>query len=100
MNREVQRLRDSAQTAQELNGDYGVPLNWEVERVHGGVQSRDSLTAIVAVPLPESSEALRLGSGSRKLRGFCGDWDESGSWQVVGISLEDAISRKAIGSPD
>jgi hypothetical protein len=24
MDREVQRLRDSAQTAQKLNGDYGV----------------------------------------------------------------------------
>jgi len=34
------------------------------------------------------------------VRQFCGHWAESGSWQVAGISLEDAISRKAIGSPD
>src|ERR1700730_2090230 len=39
MNREVQRLRDSGQTAQKLNGDYGVTLNREVERAHGVVQS-------------------------------------------------------------
>jgi hypothetical protein len=38
MNREVQRLRDSAQTAQKLNGDYGVTLNCLAQRTRGGVQ--------------------------------------------------------------
>jgi hypothetical protein len=41
-----------------------------------------------------------LVQSSQKLRGFCGGWAESRSWQAVRISLEDAISRKAVGSPD
>jgi hypothetical protein len=43
MNREVQRLRDSAQTAQKLNGDYAVTLDREVRRARGGVQGPQRL---------------------------------------------------------
>jgi hypothetical protein len=72
MNREVQRLRDSAQTAQKLNGEYGVTLDREVQRAHGDVQGRNSLTAIVARAASESSNVLRFGSefakASRLLR--------------------------------
>src|ERR1700739_1521436 len=38
MNREVLRLRDSAQAAQKLNCDYGVTLNRPAQRARGGVQ--------------------------------------------------------------
>jgi hypothetical protein len=60
----------------------------------------NSLTAIAVLAAPESSGLRGLVWSSQKPHGFCGDWTESGSSQVVGISLEDAISRKAIGSPD
>jgi len=35
------------QTAQELNGDYGVTLNWEVQELTVWFKARNSLTAIV-----------------------------------------------------
>jgi hypothetical protein len=63
-------------------------------------KGRNSLTAIVVLTAPESSKLYGLVWNSRELHGFYGDWTESKSSQVVRISLEDAISRKAIGSPD
>ena len=61
---------------------------------------RNGLTAL-RYGLHRRVRGLRgLVQSSQKLRGSCGSWTESRSWQVVGISLEDAISRKAVGSPD
>jgi hypothetical protein len=60
---------------------------------------RNSLTAIAVWAASQSSALRGLVQNSQKLRGSCGDWTESRSWQVVGIGLEDAISRKAIASP-
>ena len=59
----------------------------------------DSLTAIVILAASQGSALRALVQSSHKLRGSCGDWTESRSWQASGIGSEDSISRKAIGSP-
>jgi hypothetical protein len=41
-----------------------------------------------------------LAWSSQELRGFCESQIETKGSQVVRISSEDAISRKAVGSPD
>jgi hypothetical protein len=62
-------------------------------------KGRNSLTAIAVRDASQSPGLRGLVQSSHKLRGSCGSWTESRSWQVVRIGLEDAISRKAIGLP-
>jgi hypothetical protein len=99
MNREVQGLRDSAHKAQKPHGDY-VLRGIEEFGTQGGVKGRNRLTAVVAWAAPGSSKLFGLVWSSPEPHRFCGRWTGSKSSQVVRISLEDAISRKAIGSPD
>jgi hypothetical protein len=60
---------------------------------------RNSLTAIAVWAASQGSALRGLVQNAQKLRGSCAEWTESRSWQVAGVSLEYAISRKAIASP-
>jgi len=95
----VERLHDSAKNAQELNGDCKVALDTKLREGRCNQKSRLP-QGVMELAALESSEALEFGpefaGASRLLQTV--DWMRSS--QVVRISLEDAIRRKAIGSPD
>ena len=72
----------------------------EVLKIHGVVQRCNRSIAVVALGYIGKSRGERFGLSFAKVHSFRERWAESRASQVVRLSLEDAISRKAVGSPD
>jgi len=91
-NREVCRLSDSAWRLQELNGDCEARLMREAQGCRVRSRGCDSLTAIAALAVSETSEAWRFGLESVRASRLSRYWIRSESSGALRFGAKVAIA--------